>query len=115
MASSMSAASATFRAIGPATPRLSKAPGPGPCGTTPALGRKPTTEQKLAGIRRLPPRSEPLASQTSPVASATAEPPDEPPQVIAVFHGFSVRPNTSLKVLAPAAHSRALERASTTP
>src|SRR5260370_42008181 len=107
MASSMSAASVTFRAIGPATPRLSKAPGPGPCGTTPALGRKPTTEQKLAGMRRLPPRSLPLASHTSPVAGATADPPDEPPQLLAVFQGFSVRPHTSVKGVAPAANSRA--------
>src|SRR5713226_6691315 len=112
MASSMSAASATFRAIGPATARPSKAVGSGPCGTSPGLGRKPTTEQKLAGMRRLPPRSLPLASHTSPVASATAEPPEEPPQLIAVFHGLSVRPNTSLKVLAPAANSGAFERAS---
>ena len=40
-----------------------------------------------------------------PVASATAEPPDEPPQVSAVFHGLRVLPNTSLKVLAPAPNS----------
>ena len=50
-------------------------------------------------MRRLPPRSEPVASHTWRVASATAEPPDEPPQVRLVSHGFGVRPNTSLKVL----------------
>ncbi len=101
--------------MGPLTARLSKAPGFGPCATTPGLGRRPTTEQKLAGMRRLPPRSLPFASHAIPVASATAEPPEEPPQVIAVFQGLRVLPNTSLKVLAPAANSGTLERASTMP
>src|SRR5208283_2838008 len=85
MASSMSATSATVRPIGPCTERLSKGSTAGPAATRPGLGRRPTTEQKLAGVRRLPPRSEPCANQTSPVARATAAPPDEPPQVRAVF------------------------------
>ena len=33
---------------------------------------------KAAGLRSEPPVSEPVASGTMPVASATAEPPDEP-------------------------------------
>ena len=65
----------------------------------------PTTPQNPAGVRRLPPRSEPVASHTWPVASATAEPPDEPPQVRSTSHGLRVSPNTSLKVLAPAPNS----------
>ena len=69
------------------------------------LGLNPTTPQKLAGFRSDPPRSEPLAIHAMPVASATADPPDEPAQDSAVFHGFRVTPNTSLNVLAPAPNS----------
>jgi len=43
-----------------------------------------------------------------PVASATAAPPLEPPQVRAGFQGFRVAPNTALKVLAPAPNSGVL-------
>jgi hypothetical protein len=34
--------------------------------------------QNAAGLRRLPPVSLPVASGTIPVASATAEPPEDP-------------------------------------
>ena len=67
--------------------------------------RKPTTPQKAAGVRSEPPRSEPWASGPMPVASATAAPPLEPPQVSAGFHGLRVAPNTALKVLPPAPNS----------
>ena len=73
--------------------------------TRPMLGRMPTTPQKLAGLRSEPPMSEPCATQAMPVASATAAPPDEPAAERDVFHGLSVAPNTSLKVLAPAPNS----------
>jgi hypothetical protein len=43
-----------------------------------------------------------------PVASATAAPPLEPPQVSAVFHGLRVAPKTALKVLPPAPNSGVL-------
>src|SRR5258705_10347460 len=49
-------------------------------GTRPIEGRKPTTLQNAAGLRSEPPASEPLATGTSPQASATAAPPREPPQ-----------------------------------
>jgi hypothetical protein len=58
--------------------------------------------QKLAGIRSEPPRHEPLASQTSPAASAAAAPPDEPPAVRSKFQGLRVMPQTGLKVWLPA-------------
>ena len=109
MASSISAASRALRAMGPSTISPSKGRCLGPCATRPGLGRKPKTLQKLAGMRRLPPRSEPVASHTCPVASATAEPPEEPPQVLSVFHGLRVLPKTSLKVLAPAPNSGVLD------
>ena len=43
-----------------------------------------------------------------PVASATAPPPVEPPQVSAGFQGLRVAPKTALKVLAPAPYSGVL-------
>lgn len=54
-------------------------------------------------------------AQTSPVASATAPPPVEPPQVSAVFQGLRVRPNTSLKVDPPAPNSGVFDFAMTMP
>ena len=79
--------------------------------TRPGEGRMPTMPQKLAGLRREPPMSEPCATQAIPVARATAEPPEEPAAEREVFHGFSVRPKTSLKVLAPAPNSGVLDLA----
>src|SRR5688572_1216882 len=105
MASSISAASATVRAIGPSTERRSNGRSRGALGTRPGLGRRPTTLQKLAGVRRLPPRSEPVASHASPVARATADPPEEPAQLMRVSHGFTVLPKTALNVFAPAPNS----------
>jgi len=66
-------------------------------------------------LRRLPPRSDPCASQAVPVFSATADPPEEPAGVSAVFHGLRVMPNTALKVCAPAPNSGVLVLAQTTP
>ena len=69
----------------------------------------------MPGRRSEPPWSVPCASQTSPVASDTAPPPVEPPQVSEVFQGLRVRPNTSLKVLPPAPNSGVLDFATTMP
>jgi hypothetical protein len=69
----------------------------------------------LAGVRREPPRSEPLASATMPVARAAAEPPEEPPALSAGFQGLRVSPNTGLKVLAPAPNSGVLVMPTTMP
>ena len=65
----------------------------------------PTTPQKLAGLRKLPPMSEPWASQAVPEASAAAAPPEEPAAERVTSWGFFVAPKTSLKVLAPAPNS----------
>src|SRR5437763_10729788 len=51
-------------------------------GTRPIEGRKPTTLQNAAGLRREPPVSLPSATGTRPQASATAAPPDDPPHVL---------------------------------
>ena len=104
-----------MRAIGPSTESVPNGVSEGPCATRPGLGRMPTTPQKPAGVRRLPPRSDPVASQIWPLASAAAEPPEEPPQVRLVSHGLRVSPNTSLKVFPPAPNSGVLDFASTTP
>src|SRR5690606_26826288 len=67
-------------------------------------GRSPTTPQKLAGLRRLAPRSEPSATIVMPQASAAAPPPDDPPTVRDRSNGLRVLPSTWLKVCAPAAN-----------
>src|SRR5262249_32875495 len=105
IAASMRATSATVRAIGPATPRVSQTNARGCDGTSPGVVRKPTTPQKDAGTRRDPPRSEPWARGPMPVATPTAAPPLEPPQVSAGFQGLRVAPNTALKVFPPAPNS----------
>jgi hypothetical protein len=64
-------------------------------------------------VRSEPPRSEPSQSGLIPVASATAEPPLEPPQVSAGFQGLRVTPKTALKVLPPAPNSGVLVLPST--
>ena len=75
MAEKSSATSATVRAIGPSTGMSNQADALGQFGTRPAEGRRPTTLQKLAGLRRLPPRSDPSAIGSRPAASAAAAPP----------------------------------------
>src|ERR1700732_3133969 len=105
MASSSSARSSTLRAIGPCTVRLRSILKVGVWATRPMLGRRPTTPQKLAGLRSEPPMSLPCASHAMPVASATAAPPEEPAADRDKSQGLRVAPNTSLKVLAPAANS----------
>ena len=91
-ASSISATSATERPIGPSTQRVSKAWSLLPLGTTPGPGLRPTTPLNPAGVLKLPPRSLPVASHTWPVASADADPPEDPPALLFVFHGFRVTP-----------------------
>src|ERR1700693_4779084 len=102
IASSIRGGSGTVRAIGPSPQRRWEAGRPSPRGTTPGLGRNPTTPQKLAGMRSDPPRHEPLASQTSCAANAAAAPPEEPPAVRPRFQGLRVMPHTGLKVWLPA-------------
>jgi len=73
--------SRTSRAIGPSTASRANPASGGPPPARPGLGRNPTTEQKLAGVRSEPARSVPWQSQNCPVASTAAEPPDEPPGI----------------------------------
>src|SRR5262245_43297772 len=77
-------------------------------GTRPGDPRTPTTPQKAAGMRSEPPVSEPVQSGSIDVASATAEPPEEPPQIRFGSKGLPVGPQTGLLVLAPAPNSGTL-------
>ena len=74
-------------------------------GTRPGDGLKPTTLQKLAGLRSEPPRSVPSASGSMPHASATAAPPLLPPHVFVRSYGLRVAPNSALNVCEPAPNS----------
>src|SRR6516162_6307187 len=105
IASSNNARSSTLRAIGPCNVRLRSILKAGLCATRPMLGRRPTTPQKLAGLRSEPPMSEPWASHAVPLARAAAAPPEDPAADRDRSHGLRVAPKTSLKVLAPAPNS----------
>src|ERR1700722_3365098 len=111
IASNSSAISSTLRAIGPWTVRLRSILKAGLCGTRPMLGRRPTTPQKLAGLRSEPPMSVTCASQDIPVASAPAAPPEEAEAEREVSHGLPVAPKSSSKVCAPAPNSGVLDLA----
>src|SRR5579862_1101621 len=79
-------------------------------GTRPNVGRKPATPQHSAGWRIEPPKSVPCASVQIPVATATAAPPLEPPQVTPSFQGLTVAPKSSLSVYQRHENSGALVR-----
>src|SRR4030081_3022795 len=113
IASSISAASSAVRANGPLTWPGSQASGIGQFGVSPGVGRMPTMPQNDAGIRIEQPKSVPCAKGTIPVATATADPPDEPEGLHARLPGLRGRPNRSLRVLAPAANSGVLVLPST--
>ena len=76
-----SAVSSTLRPIGPGVDRSLQAGRVDSNGTRPGDGRKPTTLQNAAGLRRDPPVSLPSAMGMKRAASATAAPPLLPPQV----------------------------------
>src|SRR5262245_59549589 len=71
----------------------------GASGQTPSSGMRPNvvfspvTPQQAAGIRTDPPVSEPSATSASSVATATAEPLDDPPGTSAASSGFTGVPN----------------------
>src|SRR5215212_8221661 len=84
----MSQVSSTVRAIGPSVSRDQDR------GKTPALSRcpnaglNPVTPQAAAGMRMLPPVSEPSAPRHAPTATAAAEPPELPPGMRLGSHGL---------------------------
>ena len=86
----------TSRAIGPTVSRL------GANGRTPSRGTRrrvvlrPAVPQKAEGILIEPPLSEPKAISATPVATATAEPLEEPPGTSAGLRGLTGVPMYSL-------------------
>src|SRR5215831_12984463 len=65
----------------------------------------PTHPQSAAGWRIDPPVSDPSASGVSPAATATADPPLEPPGIRSSAHGFRDGPNAEFSVDDPIANS----------
>src|SRR3989440_10764903 len=97
--------SSAVRAMGPSTCRESHNHSAGYVGPSTTDGRRPTTPQNEAGMRREPPRAVPSARGIIPVTRPAAPPPVEPPAVRLGSHGFRVGPKTLLKVAPPAANS----------
>src|SRR5690606_11928630 len=87
-------AAAVSRTVRLSTPSTARPPQPsprsGPMGTTPRDALNPYTPQQAAGIRMEPPPSLPCATGTTPVATATAAPPLEPPDERVRSQGFLV-------------------------
>ena len=105
IASSTRAASRTVRVMGPTWSSV-QASGKTPYRLTrPYVGLSPTTPQIAAGMRMEPEVSEPSAAAAMPVASATADPPLEPPGVFVVSHGLRQVPQCGLSVVPPSAYS----------
>ena len=106
----------THRAIGPTTVLIGSNPGaaPVPHGQItghrrtengllaprslirPRLGLMEYIPQYAAGIRRLPPMSEPMPMAEPSMASRAPSPPELPPHVYLSFHGLVVRPHRGL-------------------
>src|SRR5258705_11545164 len=99
------AASRTVRASGQTWATSSLPPAAGYIGTRPKLGLRPTSPQKLAGIRIEPAPSEPSASGPNPAATAAAPPPVDPPGVRVRSQGLRDSPNNGLPVEPPQSNS----------
>src|SRR5215475_10761632 len=87
--SRMPAASRTVRVTDPSiVPPAQPSPISGPWLTRARVGLRPTSPHSLAGMRIEPPPSLACAAGTMPLATAAAEPPDEPPVDLVGSHGF---------------------------
>lgn len=95
--------------------------------TRPAVGLKPYTPQKCAGMRMLPPMSVPRPMGEHRALTSEPSPPDEPPGVWPALNGLMAAPQMALrdsgsimscgtldrtKGMAPAARSAATNTAS---
>src|SRR5262249_37785291 len=94
----MTAASRTVRASGQTWATSSLPPAAGYIGTRAKVGLRPTSPQKLAGMRIEPAPSEPSASGANPAATAAAPPPVEPPGVRVGSQGLRDSPKSRLSV-----------------
>src|SRR6266516_7340521 len=87
--SSTPAASRTVLVTAPSmVPPAQASPTSGPWLTRPLVGLSPTRPHSLAGILIDPPPSLACATGTIPLATAAADPPDEPPVEWPGFHGL---------------------------
>ncbi len=82
--------SSTVRAMGPQQSSVHDSGMMPSIGTVPGLGLSPLTPHSAAGMRIEPAVSVPIAPGHMPVATATAEPPLEPPGMRSVSQGFAV-------------------------
>ena len=99
------AASSTVRVIGP-TWSSDVLSGTTPsAGTSPDAGLRPTTPQAAAGMRIDPPVSVPIEARPMPSATATAEPPLDPPGDRAGSIGWWTAPNAESSLVVPSANS----------
>src|SRR3954468_22087718 len=101
MISSVSAASATVRVIGPVCVSEAHDGGekPGERGTRPKVGLGPNPPQKDDGTRIEPTPSVPIAIGPQPAATPAAAPPLDPPLVRAWFQGLRAVPVTGLSAV----------------
>ena len=76
-----------MRASGPSVPRPDRSGTSGPPEIRPRLGLIPNSPHTLDGIRIEPPPSLPWAAGASPVATAAAAPPLDPPADRLRSHG----------------------------
>src|SRR5271168_100422 len=76
--------------------------------TLPYVGLSPTTPQKLEGCLIDPPVSDPKEAKAPRMATAAAEPPEEPPATRSVSYGFFVTPYAEFSVELPIANSSIL-------
>src|SRR5438874_7155700 len=90
--------SRTVRASGQTCATSSLPPAAGYIGTRPKVGFRPTSPQKLAGMRIEPAPSVPRASGPSPPATAAAPPPVDPPGVLVRSQGLRDSPKSGLSV-----------------
>src|SRR2546425_10352611 len=103
--------SRTVRASGQTWATSSLPPAAGYMGTRPKVGLRPTSPQKLAGMRIEPAPSEPSASGPNPAATAAAPPPGDPPGVRGRAQGLRDPPNSGVSVEPRQANSGRLVRA----
>src|SRR5215210_229915 len=96
----MTQVSSTVRAIGPIVSRDHDSGKTPATSSWPNAGLKPVTPQAAAGMRMLPPVSDPMTPRQAPTATAAADPPELPPGIRLGFHGLRAG---GLKV--PAANS----------
>src|SRR5215470_5861301 len=108
------AASRTVRVTAPSIrPPAHASPTSGPWLTRARVGLSPTNPHSLAGMRMEPPPSLACATGTIPLATAAAEPPDEPPVDLDGSHGLRAGGKLRASVVTVVPNSGAFVRPST--